>query len=78
MTRLRSRWSTCRPLLAHRAESAHQRRLTQRVTRPLPPMQAIGACMTKLLHYAFAVVKNRTAFDADHVWRDEIDRRVET
>ena len=26
MTRLRSRWSTCRPLLAHRAESAHQRR----------------------------------------------------
>ena len=25
MTRLRSRWSTCRPLLAHRAESAHQR-----------------------------------------------------
>ena len=30
-----------------------------------------GACMTKLLHDAFAVVKNRTAFDADHVWRDE-------
>ena len=26
MTRRRSRWSTCRPLLAHRAESAHQRR----------------------------------------------------
>ena len=50
---------------------AHYERLTQRVTRPLPPMQAIGACMTKLLHYAFAVVKNRTAFDADHVWRDE-------
>ena len=25
MTRLRSRWSTCRPLLAHPAESAHQR-----------------------------------------------------
>ena len=25
MTRRRSRWSTCRPLLAHRAESAHQR-----------------------------------------------------
>ena len=29
MTRRRSRWSTCRPLLAHRAESAHQ--------RPVPP-----------------------------------------
>ena len=27
--RRRSRWSTCRPLLAHRAESAHQ--------RPVPP-----------------------------------------
>ena len=27
MTRRRSRWSTCRPLLAHRAESAHQRRV---------------------------------------------------
>ena len=25
MTRRRSRWSTCRPLLVHRAESAHQR-----------------------------------------------------
>ena len=25
MPRRRSRWSTCRPLLAHRAESAHQR-----------------------------------------------------
>ena len=25
MTRRRSRWSTCRPLLAHRAKSAHQR-----------------------------------------------------
>ena len=37
----------------------------------LPIPQAIGACITKLLHYAFAVVKNRTAFDADHVWRDE-------
>ena len=33
MTRRRSRWSTCRPLLAHRAESAHQRPRT-------PAMQA--------------------------------------
>ena len=30
MTRRRSRWSTCRPLLAHRAESAHQRLFFQR------------------------------------------------
>ena len=44
---------------------AHYERLTQRVTRPLPPMQAIGACMTKLLHDAFAVVHNQTAFDVN-------------
>ena len=31
MPRRRSRWSTCRPLLAHRAESAHQRQV------PKPP-----------------------------------------
>ena len=55
----------------NRRLKAHYERLTQRATRPLPPMQAIGACMTKLLHYAYAVVKHRTAFDADHVWRDE-------
>ena len=35
MTRRRSRWSTCRPLLAHRAESAHQ--------RPLPPSRITAA-----------------------------------
>ena len=33
MTRRRSRWSTCRPLLAHRAESAHQRLTSPRRTR---------------------------------------------
>ena len=36
MTRRRSRWSTCRPLLAHRAESAHQRPATP-WARPVPP-----------------------------------------
>ena len=35
MTRRRSRWSTCRPLLAHRAESAHQRPTPW--SRPVPP-----------------------------------------
>ena len=30
MPRRRSRWSTCRPLLAHRAESAHQRHAAPR------------------------------------------------
>ena len=49
---------------------AHYERLTQRATRPLPSMQAFGACMTKLLHYAFAVVKHQVPFDVDHLWRD--------
>ena len=62
--------ATLSSLRHHRRLKAHYERLTQRVTRPLPPMQAIGACMTKLLHDAYAVVKNRAAFDADHVWRD--------
>lgn len=47
---------------------AHYDRLVQRPTRPLPKMQALGACMTKLLLYAFAVMKRRQAFDADHQW----------
>ena len=55
----------------NRRLKAHYERLIQRVTRPLPPMQAIGVCMTKLLHYAFAVVNHRAAFDANHVWRDD-------
>ena len=33
MTRRRSRWSTCRPLLAHRAESAHQRPIARWLER---------------------------------------------
>ena len=37
MTRRRSRWATCRPLLAHRAESAHQRRVLGACTAVLGP-----------------------------------------
>ena len=62
--------ATLSSLRHNRRLKANYERLTQRVTRPLPPMQAIGACMTKLLHDAYAVVKNRAACDADHVWRD--------
>ena len=35
---------------------AHYDRLIQRADRQLPKMQAIGACMNKLLLYAFAVM----------------------
>ncbi len=50
---------------------AHYERLCQRPIRPLPKMHAFGACMSKLLHYAFAVVKNREAFDVDHLWKEK-------
>ena len=49
---------------------AHDERLTQRATRPLPSLQAFGACRTTLLHYAFAVVKHHAPVDMDHLWRD--------
>lgn len=48
---------------------AHYDRLVQRADRPLPKMHAVGACMTKLLLYAFAVMKRRQAFDTAHQWR---------
>lgn len=50
---------------------AHYERLQQRPVRPLCKMYAFGACMTKLLHYAFAVVRNRESFDIDHIWKEE-------
>ena len=43
MTRRRSRWSTCRPLLAYRAESAHQRRdLEERATKKSGRAEAVS------------------------------------
>jgi transposase len=48
---------------------AHFDRLIQRPDRPLARMQAFGACMNKLLLYAFAVMKRRETFDAEHAWK---------
>ncbi len=48
---------------------AHYDRLLQRAERPLPKMHAVGACMNKLLLYAFAVMKRRQTFDVAHEWR---------
>jgi transposase len=48
---------------------AHYDRLIQRVDRPLTKMQAIGACMNKLLLYAFAVMSRREVFILDHDWQ---------
>jgi transposase len=47
---------------------AHFDRLIQRPERPLSRMQALGACMNKLLRYAFAVMKHRRSFDLAHHW----------
>ena len=50
--------------------AAHFDHLTSRATRPLPKMAAIGACMNKLLLYAFAVMKKRIPFNVDHRWKE--------
>ena len=52
---------------------AHYDRLVHRAERPLTKMAAIGACMNKLLLYAFAVMKHRRPFDVDHRWREDVD-----
>ena len=43
-------------------------RLTTRAEHPLPKMQAIGACMNKLLWYAWHVAKRREWYDCQR-WR---------
>jgi transposase len=48
---------------------AHYDRLVQRSDRPLTKMQALGACMNKLLLYAFAVMSRRQAFQLNHEWQ---------
>jgi transposase len=46
----------------------HYQRLTTRTPRPSPKMQALGACMNKLLWYAWHVVKHCEMYDPDR-WR---------
>ncbi len=55
---------------------AHYDRLTERSDRPLPKMVAVGACMNKLLLYAFAVMKRRQAFDVNHLWETHRSREA--
>jgi transposase len=43
-------------------------RLTMRSKHPLPKMQAVGACMNKVLWYAWHVVKHHEFYDPHH-WR---------
>jgi transposase len=46
----------------------HYQRLTTRAEDPLPKMQALGACMNKLLWYTWHVVKRREMYDP-HRWQ---------
>jgi transposase len=46
----------------------HYQRLTTRAEHPLPKMQAIGACMNKLLWYVWHVAKRREQYDCQR-WR---------
>lgn len=57
--------------LAHNPRlRAHYDRLVSRPERPLAKMTALGACMNKLLLWAFAVMKQQCAFELDHEWKE--------
>lgn len=59
---------TLRLIRQNEALHHHYQRLTTRAEHPLPKMQALGACMNKLLWYVWHVVKQRERYDAQH-WR---------
>lgn len=59
---------TLRLITQNDALAYHYQRLTTRAEHPLPKMQALGACMNKLLWYAWHVVKHRDMYDP-HRWR---------
>jgi transposase len=61
-------FTTLRLIRENEALQHHYARLTTRSVHPLPKMQAIGACMNKLLWYAWHVVKRRDYYAPDH-WR---------
>ncbi len=61
-------FTTLRLLTRNEAIQHHYQRLTTRPTHPLPKMQAVGACMNKLLWYVWHVVKRQEYYDPDH-WR---------
>jgi transposase len=54
---------TLRLIRQNDALAYHYQRLTTRAQRPLPKMQAIGACMNKLLRYTWHVVNRGERYD---------------
>lgn len=61
-------FATLRLIRQNDALHYHYQRLTTRTEHPLPKMQAIGACMNKLLWYAWHVAKRRDKYDNQR-WR---------
>jgi transposase len=58
-------WATL-PLLKHNAAIAHQyQRLQTRAQHPLTKMEAIGACMNKLLWYVWHTAHTQEKYDPD-------------
>jgi transposase len=59
---------TLRLITQNEAIHYHYQRLTTRAEHPLPKMQAIGACMNKLLWYVWHVANRRECYDSAR-WR---------
>jgi transposase len=61
-------WATLRLLSRNAAIIHHYQRLQRRSERPLTKMQAIGACMNKLLWYVWHVSHTHEIYDPEY-WR---------
>jgi transposase len=61
-------FTTLHLLTRNEAIQHHYQRLITRPQHPLPKMQAVGACMNKLLWYAWHVVTHQVVYDPQH-WR---------
>lgn len=59
---------TLRLITQNEAMAHHYQRLTTRREHPLPKMQAVGACMNKLLWYVWHVAHRREMYDPQR-WR---------
>lgn len=58
-------WATWRLLSRNAAIAYHYRRLQRRARQPLTQMEAVGACMNKLLWYVWHVGHHRERYDPD-------------
>jgi transposase len=66
-------WATLRLLSRNAALAHHYRRLQRRAQRPLTKMEAVGACMNKLLWYVWHVAHRRELYDPEF-WRQATRR----